>query len=175
MKTQREPIGRQSKLFYRVAHMLILLAISTTSSVTMAQTHQKAARHGHAIFNPTAGTNLTFGNIRIGQTKQQTFSFANTGDDTLFVQSLELSNDTDFTIQFARLTIAPKQSGTVILQFAPRAGQTYDATLSFAVANGVVPPVVALHGRGSTMEEAEISGSTIIPTSGGANRMKRAH
>jgi hypothetical protein len=153
------------------ALLLVLLPLVAQASTNPVV---KPARHGHAIFTATNGSILDFGSVRAGQTKQQTFSFANTGDDTLFVQSLELSTDTGFTIQFARLTIAPKQTGTVVVQFEPLRGQHYDATLSFAVANGVVPPSVTFHGLGTMREDAEISGTPIL-TSGGANHVTRAH
>gem|GEM_PF-6566347 len=112
-----------------------------------------------AIFSSMNGTALDFGRVPIGQKEKKVFSFENTGGDTLFLQSLELSSYTEFTIQFASLTLPPGRRGTVVVEFAPVSEQSYQDTLSFAVANGVVPPLVALHGQGTSPEDTALPGA----------------
>ncbi len=102
-----------------------------------------------AIFNSTNGTSLAFGNLRVGRTAQQTFSFSNTGDDTLFLQTPSISG-TGFTIATgpSTLTYPPNGSGSVVVQFAPTAKQSYSGSLTFTASNGVSAPTVSLSGAG---------------------------
>ena len=89
-----------------------------------------------------------FDNVPIGQAVQKTFSFANTGKDTLIIQSIELSSDSGFTIQFATLVLPPSGQGEVIVQFAPTDTQMYSTTISFAVAGSVASPTLTVTGNG---------------------------
>jgi len=102
-----------------------------------------------AIFNSTNGNALAFGNLRVGRTAQQTFSFSNTGDDTLFLQTPTIS-DSGFSIPSgpASLTILPNQTESIVLQFAPTKRRSYSGTLRFIASNGVTVPSVTLRGQG---------------------------
>ena len=103
-----------------------------------------------AIFTPTNGTSVAFGNVRVGRTKQQTFLFSNTGDDTLFLQTPSIAGS-GFTIASgpSPLVVPPSQSRSVVLQFSPTVQQSYSATLYFSASNGVTAPSIAITGVGS--------------------------
>lgn len=154
--------------------LMLMISFSTTPA-TMAQAVRKVTPHALARFDPARGTVLDFGTVRIGERKQQTFSFANTGEDTLFIQSLELSSDAEFSIQFAQLTLAPKQTGTVVVQYAPRFRHSSTATLSFAVANGVAAPRLTLHGTGLAPAPAGAASNPGSLASTGGRRNNDSH
>ncbi len=144
--------------------------------VTLQASAQSARHSANAVFSPLNGTALAFGDVPIGQAVQKTFSFANTGKDTLIIQSLELSSDSGFTIQFASLVLPPSGQGKVVVQFAPTDTQTYSTTISFAVAGGVASPTLTLTGNGSRTRGQESSARAFDTTamasqhSGGAER-----
>ena len=107
------------------------------------------------MFSPVNGTKFAFGDLPIGQSQQKTFTFTNSGSDTLFLRSLELSSDSGFTIQFATLTLPPKGTGKVVVQFSPKAEHSYKARLSFVTANGVSAPTVQLSGNGIVSDSSD--------------------
>ncbi|MDP4198088.1 MAG: hypothetical protein Q8922_01510 [Bacteroidota bacterium] len=102
-----------------------------------------------AIFTTTSPKRLNFGAVPVGQTEQQTFSFTNTGSDTMDILSIDRASENGFNILFARVTIPPHQRGTVVFQFAPTAEKTYATVVSFVLAHGVVAPTLRLSGRGT--------------------------
>ena len=134
--------------------------IFTTNSDTVPQQHIGVYVSGQGIqgiFSSTNGTSLSFGKVRAGRTMQQTFAFSNSGDDTLFLNAPSISGS-GFSIVSggASATLAPNQSGNVVVQFAPAAKQTYSGNLSFTAANGVSAPTVGLSGTG-TLPHIQIS------------------
>ncbi|HET6402500.1 MAG TPA: choice-of-anchor D domain-containing protein [Candidatus Kapabacteria bacterium] len=134
--------------------------IFTTNSDTVPQQHLGVYVSGQGIqgiFNSTNGNSLSFGNLRVGSTTERTFAFSNTGDDTLFLNTPSISG-AGFTIVSgpASLTLPPNQSGSVVVQFAPTAKQSYAGTLSFTALNGVSAPSVTLSGTG-TLPQIQIS------------------
>jgi hypothetical protein len=115
-----------------------------------------------AIFNSTYGNSLTFGNLRAGHTSQQTFSFSNTGDDTLFLQTPSISGS-GFTIAtgLSTLIYPPNQSGSVVVQFAPTGKQSYSGSLVFTASNEVSGATVSLSGTG-ILPEIQVSNSNYL-------------
>jgi hypothetical protein len=136
--------------------------IFNTNSDTVPQQRMGIAVSGQgiqAIFNSTNGTSLAFGNLHVGNTATKTFSFSNTGDDTLFLQTPSISGS-GFSIATAlsTLTYPPNQSGSVVVQFAPSAKQSYSGSLSFTASDGVSAPTVSLSGNG-TLPQIQVSSS----------------
>ncbi len=126
--------------------------IFITNSDTLPEQRMGAYVSGQgiqAIFDAPNGTNLSFGNLRADRTAQQTFSFSNSGDDTLFLQTPSISGS-GFSIVTGLSTLAfpPNQSGSVVVQFAPTSAQSYSGSLSFTASNGVSAPTVSLSGTG---------------------------
>ena len=127
--------------------------IFTTNSDTTPQQHIGVYITGQGIqgvFNATNGTNLAFGNLRAGRTAQMTFSYSNSGDDTLFLLADSISG-TAFSIVSggSAINIPPNQSGSVVVQFAPAAKQAYSGTLFMRASGGVSAPSVSLSGNGT--------------------------
>jgi hypothetical protein len=136
--------------------------IFNTNSDTVPEQRMGVAVSGQgiqAIFNATNGTSIAFGNLRADQTVQQTFSFSNTGDDTLFLQNPSISG-AGFSIatEPSTLTFPPNQSGSVVVQFAPTAAQSYSGSLTFTASNGVKAPTVSLSGTG-ILPEIQVASS----------------
>ncbi len=102
-----------------------------------------------AIFHCISDTTLNFGPVKAGHTTQQTFSFSNMGDDTLFLDPPAISGG-GFSIVSGpeSLILLPDRTEHVVVEFAPTALQTYEGTLSFHAANGVWAPTVRLMGSG---------------------------
>lgn len=124
------------------AVLFTILLIGGTSSRGKAQ-----SSHG-ARFTARCSTNFTFDSVPLGSAAERTFFYHNTGQDTLFIQSLELNADSVFTIQFATLTLPPHGEGKVVVQFAPQEARSYSGNIAFDVANGVASPRLALSGSG---------------------------
>jgi hypothetical protein len=136
--------------------------IFNTNSDTVPQQRMGIAVSGQgiqAIFNSTNGTSLAFGNLHVGNIATKTFSFSNTGDDTLFLQTPSISGS-GFSIAtgLSTFTYPPNQSGSVVVQFAPSAKQSYSGSLSFTASDGVSAPTVSLSGNG-TLPQIQVSSS----------------
>ncbi|HEY3875439.1 MAG TPA: choice-of-anchor D domain-containing protein [Candidatus Kapabacteria bacterium] len=136
--------------------------IFNTNSDTVAQQRMAVAVSGQgvqAIFNPTNGTNIAFGNLHVGRTAQKTYSFSNSGNDTLFLQTPSISG-TGYTIatNVSTLTYPPNATGNVVVQFAPTATQSYNGSLTFTASNGVSAPTVPIGGTG-TLPQIQIASS----------------
>ncbi len=126
--------------------------IYLTNSDTVPNQHVGVYVSGQgiqAIFNATSGTTMAFGNVRVNRTSQQTFSFSNSGDDTLFLQTPTISGN-GFAIVSGPTskTLAPSQSASMVVAFMPTAKQSYSATLNFSASNSVSTPTVSLTGNG---------------------------
>jgi hypothetical protein len=143
--------------------------IFTTNSDTVLQQRLAVYVSGQgiqAVFNGVNGTSLAFGNLRINRTTHLSFIYRNTGDDTLFLQTPAISG-AGYTIMSgpSHLTLVPNQTDSVIVQFAPTAGQVYNGTLNFTASNGVTIPAVPLSGTGTTPPQIQVSATASLGTS----------
>jgi hypothetical protein len=103
----------------------------------------------NGVFSSTYGNTLDFGNVRTGQTTTQTFYFSNVGDDTLYLQTPTFSGNGFSVVSGPSSSVlAPNQSGTVEIKFAPILWQTYNASITFTALNGVSPTTITLNGVG---------------------------
>jgi hypothetical protein len=102
-----------------------------------------------AIF--TGANSLPFGNVKVGQTKDLTYTYQNTGDDTLFVTGATLGSTASYSIQGpTAATILPGGNGSVTLRYSPTSRQTHSTQLTFTASNSIATPSVTLTGTGTS-------------------------
>ena len=102
----------------------------------------------------TSSTNRSFGTVGVGTEDTTTVTISNYGSQTLNITGLELSGgdsgvfavDTDTSV----LVVAPDDTESVELTFAPTASETYTATLEVAHNDSTAanPVEIVLEGRG---------------------------
>src|SRR5439155_26254663 len=129
--------------------------IFVTNSDTLPQQRMGLAVSGQGtapIFTAGNSTTLAFGNVHVGRTAQLTFSYSNTGDDTLFMAATPATiSGSGFTIASGPAHTAfllPSQSDAVTVQFAPLAKQSYSGTLTVSSSDGTSIPSVTMNGTG---------------------------
>ncbi len=102
-----------------------------------------------AVFN---GLNaIPFGSVKVGSNKQLTYTFTNSGDDTMFVNAPTLGgNSGAFSIVTALspTTILAGGTASITLKYSPGSKQVHTGTLTMSATNGVVIPVINLVGTG---------------------------
>jgi hypothetical protein len=125
------------------------LTINSDATVVADQV-KKITIKGKGINGEFSGaTSFAFDKVRVGTTKQLTYTFTNSGDDTTF-----LSNPTVTGIGFsivtppANLNIPPGASASVVIKFSPGEKKAYTGTLNMTAQNNVVIPAIALTGTG---------------------------
>ena len=97
-----------------------------------------------------SATSLSFGNVNVGASGQQTLTVSNTGTATLDVTSITLSG-TDagaFSVSPASFTVEAGQSQAVAITFSPASGGAKSASLSIAHNVSGSPTTVSLSGTG---------------------------
>ncbi len=114
-----------------------------------------------AVFS-AASEEVDFGNVRVGQSDQETFYYSNTGDDTLFLPQPTFSNS-DFSVVSGPTNFAlpPNQSDSIVIQFAPTVWQSYNETMYFSALYGVSTPSITLTGAG-ILPHLQVSNPTLL-------------
>src|SRR5205814_115140 len=104
------------------------------------------------VFSASNGTTLAFGNVHATRSAQLTFSYSNSGDDTLFFAATPASiSGSGFTIVSGpshTTQLLPSQSDAIVVQFSPQAKQAYSGTLTLSASDGTTIPSVTLSGTG---------------------------
>ena len=138
-------------------------AIYTTNSDDALQTRIAVYTSGQGIqaaLSYGSTTGLNFGNVRINNTKSFALHYSNTGDDTLVLTANPTINGTGFTItqQPHSLSLAPGQSDSVVIRFAPMSKILYSASISFSAADGVTISSANMigYGIGPTFSSASL-------------------
>lgn len=127
------------------------LTINNDATTTTDQ-HKKIFISGtgiNAVF--TGPSTLSFDKVRVGNTKQLTYSFTNTGDDTLFLSAPSLSG-TGFSFVGSPTSqnILPGAGGSFTVKFSPNVKQVYTGTLTITAQNNVAVPAISLGGVGTS-------------------------
>lgn len=95
-------------------------------------------------------SDLAFGTVRVGQTKQETLTIRNMGTAALNVSNIQTSSARFTFSPSPPLTIQPNQQVAVAVTFAPNAEQSLTATLTITTNDPVAGTVtVPLTGTGS--------------------------
>jgi len=94
-------------------------------------------------------TNLTFGDVDVNTSVRRGYVITNTGNDSLFLNTPTVSG-TGFSIvtQPTRLSLAPNEKDSVVIQLTATAKQTYQGSLSITANGGVSVPSITLAGNG---------------------------
>ena len=119
-----------------------------TDVPTLNQTINLKGRGQSAI--PSTGTSsIDFSTVKAGATKDLSFSVYNTGNDTLLVNSLSISNSSAFTVvsPATPITINAGSSSVVTVKFSPAVVMSYIGTLDLLTNAG--NSSVALSGIGA--------------------------
>src|SRR5258707_865171 len=85
----------------------------------------------HAYRNRVIGLNgnVAFGNVAVGQNASATLTITNTGNSTLTMSGMTVSNSASVvSSSFATGTIAAGASQTATIRFSPDINQGYSAT-----------------------------------------------
>jgi hypothetical protein len=126
---------------------LTLTNNGSESSLVIALTGTGVAA-GSVSTNPTS---LNFGNVIVGASPSQTETLTNSGGQSLTVSQAAITG-TGFTytgLSFP-LTLAPNQSTTFGIQFAPTAAGTSNGDLSLTVSGSSATVDIALSGTGTS-------------------------
>jgi len=100
-----------------------------------------------AVF--TGATTFPFANVKVGQSKDLTYTYQNTGDDTLFITGAALGSSPAFSIQGApAATILPGGSGSVTVRYSPTSKVAHSTQLTFTASNSIATPTVTITGTG---------------------------
>jgi hypothetical protein len=100
----------------------------------------------------TTPTSFSFGDVRIGTTKSQIATILNSGNEILTLSSAAVSDAAfNLTGLLLPLTLAPHQSTSFVVQFAPLVGGTNNGNLSL------------LLGGTTTAVDAALSGTAVSP------------
>jgi hypothetical protein len=107
----------------------------------------------------TIPTSSNFGDVRMGTTKSQTVRILNSGIEDLTLSAAAVS-DAAFNISGLSLplTLAPNQSTTFVVQFAPRVGGSRNGNLSLFLSGTKTSVDAALSGTG-------VSSASLVATS----------
>jgi hypothetical protein len=107
----------------------------------------------------TIPTSFSFGDVRIGTTRSQTATILNSSNEILTLSAAAVS-DATFNVTGLRLplTLAPNQSTSFVVQFAPRVGGSNNGNLSLLVSGTKTSVDAALSGTG-------VSPAALIATS----------
>ena len=120
-------------------------ASSSPLNIALAAT---AVEGGTLSASPTS---MSFGNVQVGLNQSQTETLKNTGGQNLTVSKATFSgsgfSSTGLTLP---LTLAPNQSTTFAVVFAPTSSGAANSTLSLGVSGSTTTVDVALSGTGVT-------------------------
>ncbi len=100
-----------------------------------------------AIFS--GPTSLSFDKVRVGNSKQLTYTISNTGDDTLFLSSPALAVNGFSVVSGAAQNILPGSTGSVTIKFSPTVKQNYSGSFTFTAQNNVSVPTIPIGGTGT--------------------------
>jgi hypothetical protein len=130
-----------------VSGSIALTNDGSSSPVTVSLSGTGVAA-GNLTTNPSS---LTFSNVQVGTSQTQTETLKNTGGTSLTVTAASASGP-GFSITGLSLplTLAPNQSSTFGVQFAPGSAGTSNGTLSITVSGSSTTVDVALSGTGVT-------------------------
>lgn len=124
------------------------LTINSNATNTSDQT-KKIFIRGAGINGVFSGaTSIQFDKVRVGNSKQLTYTFTNSGDDTLFINTIGISGSGFNIVTGGSQTILPNGSGSVVVKFSPNIKQVYSGTLTITALNSVNVPAISLGGTG---------------------------
>jgi len=121
--------------------MLYSNAISSPDSLTVT---------GYCFGIPNlklSSSSLSFGNVKVGQTRDTTFTLTNTGSDTLKISSITSANSVFSVTPFTKIA-APAQILNISLHFAPSGVALVSSKLSIYSNASTSPDTVHLSGNG---------------------------
>jgi hypothetical protein len=125
---------------------LALTNDGTTSPVNMALS-ATAVTAGNLATNPTS---FSFGSVQVGATSQtQTETLTNTGGENLTITAATISTGFSYTGLSLPQTLAPNQSTTFGVAFAPTAAGTSNGTLSLTIGGSTTTVDVSVSGSGT--------------------------
>ncbi len=125
------------------------LTINSDATVT-ADKIKKVFISGTGINAVFSGpTSLSFDKVRVGNSKQLTYTISNTGDDTLFLSSPLLSVNGFSIVSGAAQNILPGSTGSVTIKFSPTVKQNYSGSFTFTAQNNVSVPTIPIGGTGT--------------------------
>ena len=127
------------------------LTINSDATATADQV-KKIFISGTGINGVFSGaTAIAFDKVRVGNTKQTTYSFTNTGDDTLFINNASVSGSGYSIVSGGgSQTILPNGNGSVVVKFSPTVKQVYPGTLTIVAQNSVSVPTISISGTGTS-------------------------
>jgi len=94
-----------------------------------------------------SSSSLSFGNVKVGQTRDTTFTLTNTGSDTLKISSITSANSVFSVTPFTKIA-APTQILNISLHFAPSGVALVSSKLSIYSNASTSPDTVHLSGNG---------------------------
>lgn len=121
-----------------------------SDATTTADQIKKVYISGTGINGVFSGpTTLSFDKVRVGNSKQLTYTFTNSGDDTLFLSSPALVGNGFTIVSGAAQNIAPGASGSIVIKFSPTVKQIYTGSFNITAQNNVNVPTVTIGGTGT--------------------------
>ena len=110
---------------------------------------------------------LDFGSVRVGTTVTRTLTLRNVGNAPLTLAALELEGGGSGAFAVLEtpalpLNLAVGQAVSLTVQFAPRAAETYAATLQMLDGSGTVLRTVSLRGQGQTPGNAQLVVTALV-------------
>ncbi|MFZ0817917.1 MAG: choice-of-anchor D domain-containing protein [Candidatus Sulfotelmatobacter sp.] len=125
---------------------LALTYDGTTSPVNIALS-ATAVTAGTLTTNPTS---FSFGSVQVGASSQtQTETLTNTGGENLTVSAASIGTGFSYTGLSLPLTLAPNQSTTFGVVFAPTAAGASNGTLSMTISGSTTTVDVSVSGTGT--------------------------
>lgn len=113
-----------------------------------------------------AQTSFDFGAQTVGSLSVKNVSFKNVGQKRLTVNFSSLSGSGDFKAMPATLQVDPGTSGTIALEFNPKAAGAQQATITFAT-NDPRNATVEISARGTGFTKLSVTRSVLLDTTHG--------
>jgi hypothetical protein len=124
---------------------LALTNDGTTSPVNIALS-ATAVTAGNLAANPTS---FSFGSVQVGASHSQTETLTNTGGENLTITAATIGTGFSYTGLNLPLTLAPNQSTTFGVTYAPTAAGASNGDLSITISGSATTLDIALSGTGT--------------------------
>ncbi len=100
---------------------------------------------------------VNYGSIDVGVGKEVDITIENTGNATLTISSIEVSDESIFSASLSSMTIAPGTPATLTTRFLPGEAKSYSGTITIRSNAGNLPAaVVSLSGVGTAVSVGPI-------------------
>ena len=121
-----------------------------SNATTVADQVKQIFLNGTGINGVFSGaTSLSFDKVRVGNSKQLTYTITNTGDDTLFLSAPAISGTGFSVVTGSAQNIPPGLTGSITLKFSPTIKQVYTGSFNFTAQNSVSVPTITIGGTGT--------------------------